>query len=909
MTPRIPIRTAICLVLLFCWLGTATQEAISQDTQAQLVDASSTSASVSSSSATEAPARRRVQAGRLDESISVDGRLDDPAWQQAPTIEDFKQRDPDEGHEPTERTVVRVLFDNEALYVGARMYDATPDSIVARLGRRDAQLESDAFGFFVDPYLDRRTGYYFAINAAGTLMDGVLMNDDWDDDSWDGIWQGKATIDDEGWTAELRIPYSQLRFHEKEIYTWGVNFRRDIARKNERIFLEYTPRNESGFVSRFPDLVGIEQIRPPRQLEVTPYVTAQADYRQAITGDPFNSGSQYTPGFGADFKAGLTSNLTLNATVNPDFGQVEVDPAVVNLSDFETFFPERRPFFIEGASIFSFGRGGANNNWGFNWGNPNFFYSRRIGRSPQGSLPDHDYADRPTNTRILGAAKLTGKVQNWNVGTVQSFTASEKARLQREDIQFNAEVEPFAYYGVFRAQNEIQEGRHALGFISTAAVRDFRDDRLRDEINSHAYTFGVDGWTFLDKDKTWVVTGWMGGSHVRGTTERMIRLQRSSQHYFQRPDASHIRVDSSATSLSGMSGRVMLNKQRGNFTTNAAFGFVTPSFNVNDLGFQRRGDVLNGHVVASYQWTEPKGIYRRMRVNTALFRSADFEGNTTWTGLFGNGFILFKNYYAIYAGGAYNPETVNTRRTRGGPLTLNPPGWEVFTGVETDSRKPVVFELSGFSYRSGAGNDANISLEVEWKPAGNVSLSLEPQYGISQQMAQWVGSFEDPTATATYGRRYVFAELDQKTVSANIRLNWTFTPELSFQLFAQPLISAGDYSRYKELARPKSFDFIVYGEDNGSTIDENTLVADPDGSGALPPLELYDPSFNVKALRGTAVFRWEYRPGSTLYLVWTQSRDHFDNDGTFRFGRSVNRLFDAKPENIFMLKLTYWLSR
>jgi len=857
----------------------------------------------------EAP-RRRVQTVRRQQAVIIDGRLDEAAWQQAPVIDGFMQREPVEGAAPTERTVVRVLYDDEAIYVGARMFDAAPDSIIARLGRRDSQLDSDAFGFFIDPYLDRRSGFYFAVNAAGTLMDGVLLNDDWDDDSWDGVWQGRVSRDDEGWTAELRIPHSQLRFHRQDRYTWGVNFRRDIARKNEQQFLVYTPRSESGFVSRFVDLVGVEQIRPPRQLEVTPYVTTQAAFTDAADGDPFNDGSTYTPDVGADFKVGVTSNLTLNATVNPDFGQVEVDPAVVNLSDFETFFPEKRPFFIEGASIFNFGYGGSNNNWGFNWGNPDFFYSRRIGRVPQGSLPDYDYADTPDGTRILGATKLTGKVgSGWNIGTVQAVTARGMAELERDGDRFEAEVEPATYYGVARGQREFHEGRQALGFIATSTVRDFKESRLRAEINSAAYTFGVDGWTFLDRDKTWVVTGWLGASHVRGTEARMLSLQESSLHYFQRPDAGHVHVDSSATSLTGLGGRVMLNKQRGRFFMNAALGFISPSFDANDLGFMFRTDVINGHVVAGYSWPEPRSFYRRINVNAAVFRSLDFDGNTIWTGVFANGFLTLKNYYSVFMNTAYNPETVNNRRTRGGPLTKNPPGFQLGGGVESDSRKPWVFQVFGFTYRTASGSSADLEVGVEWKPAANVSLSAGPGISWNQEKAQWINAFDDPTATATFGRRYVFGELDQTTFSANIRLNWTFTPLLSLQLFAQPLISAGDYTRFKELAQPKSYAFNVYGEDNTSTFDPATFIADPDGDGPAAPIEVGNPDFNFKSLRGTAVLRWEFRPGSTLYLVWTQTRDQSDENGQFRFGPSFGRLLDARADNIFMLKLTYWLSR
>lgn len=850
-----------------------------------------------------------VQAARRTAAVSIDGVLDEAAWVQAPAIRAFRQRDPVQGAAPSEQTVVYVLYDDEALYVGARLYDTAPDSIVARLGRRDAQLNADRFGFFVDPYNDGRSGYYFGINAAGTLYDGVLMNDDWSDETWDGVWQARARIDEEGWVAEMRIPYSQLRFHTQERYTWGINFARDIARRNEEDYLVYTPRNESGFVSRFVDLVGIRDIHPPRQIEVLPYVTARARYTDHEAGDPFNDGSRYTPGLGADVRVGLTTNLFLNATVNPDFGQVEVDPAVVNLSDIETFFPEKRPFFIDGATIFDFGRGGATSNWGFNWGDPDFFYSRRIGRAPQGSTPEATYAERPDGTRILGAAKVTGKVgEGWNVGMVHALTARESASLMQEGRRLEAEVEPGTYYGILRGQREFVGGRRALGFISTATVRDFATARLRDEINGSAYTAGLDGWTFLDRERTWVVTGWAGLSHVQGSRARITALQEGALHYFQRPDAGHVRVDSNATALTGMAGRVMLNKERGHFYLNTALGFVTPSFDVNDLGFQWRTDVINGHLAGGYQWTEPTAFYRRINLNAAIFRSLDFEGNTTWAGVWARTYVQFLNYYAVNLGFALNPQTTNTRRTRGGPETINPPGGEFFGYASTDSRRAWVFGLSGFAYLTEAGNTVSVETDVEWKPAANVALTWSPGVRWEHEAAQWVGAFDDATAAATFGRRYVFADLDQMTLSSSLRLNWTFSPALSFQLFAQPLFSVGDYDRFKELARPNSFDFVVYGE-GASTFDPLAYEVDPDGTGPAPSFSFDNPDFNFKSLRGTAVLRWEYRPGSTLYLVWTQRRSDSETTGSFRFDDALDRLWGAYPDNVFMVKLNYWLSR
>jgi hypothetical protein len=577
-----------------------------------------------------------IFAKKTNQPIVIDGKLTEQVWASNIGFNNFIQRDPVEGVSPTEKTEIKIAYDENSLYLAAKMYDTSPDSILARLTRRDEWVDCDNIVLGLDPYNDKRSGYYFGINAAGTQLDGVFYNDTWDDDSWDGVWEGKINKDNDGWTAEMKIPFSQMRFNRSETMVWGINFRRVIARKNEYDFLVFIPKKESGFVSHFASLNGLENISGGRKVEILPYVTGRAEYLQHEDGDPFNNGSNYIPGVGADLKMGVGSNLNLNATVNPDFGQVEIDPAVINLSDVETFFEEKRPFFIEGSTIFNFGYGGAQNYWGFNWSGPDFFYSRRIGRQPQGSIPDEaDYADFPTGTHIIAAGKLTGKLaDSWNVGTIQNVTKREYAKISSNGVRSETEIEPLSYYGIFRGQNEFADGQQGLGFISTIALRDFKDDRLRNEINKSALTFGLDGWTFLDSSKTWVLAGWTGVSSVSGNQQRMIDLQESSRHYFQRPDASHVNVDSNRTSLTGYAGRIVLNKQRGNFFVNTAFGFINPAFDVNDLGFLYRADLINWHAGAGYYWSDPTNIYRYLETGAAVFQNYDFGGTKTWEGIY-----------------------------------------------------------------------------------------------------------------------------------------------------------------------------------------------------------------------------------------------------------------------------------
>jgi len=851
-------------------------------------------------------AQRTIDGARAHTPIVVDGALTEAVWDREGAGE-FRQFEPNPGAPATERTEVWVAYDDDALYVGARLYDTEPVSISRNFGRRDALLESDWFWVGVDAYLDRRSGSFFAINPAGAIRDGVLYNDTESDDSWDGIWDRAARIDDRGWTVEIMIPYSQLRFDKKPDHTWGINFRRTILRKGEEDQFTLMPRDQEGYVSRFATLTGLTGIAPPDRIEVVPYVVAGGRFLQQEPGNPFVTGHDPFGAAGADLRLGIGSSLTFDATINPDFGQVEVDPANVNLSAFETYYQEKRPFFVEGSGLFAFGAGGG----GYGWFNPTFFYTRRIGRPPQARPERHGFADIPDRTTIIGAAKLTGRLgEGWSVGGLSAVTAREFADIDSSGVRSSDEVEPLSSYSVLRSTAEFNGGRQGMGFLATGVVRDLENDRLRSSLNSSALSAALDGWTFLDERRSWALAGWGGITRVAGTRERIVAQQMSSSRYYQRPDAEHLSIDTAATALNGWAGRLLLSKRSGNIRLSAGLGAISPGFEANDLGFSGRADYVNGHMALEYNWYEPDGLFRQKGVSGHAYQSYDF-GATPLNAAYGVGFVgEFENFWGFDLSIDYTPLTYDTRSTRGGPMIDGPAGWFGNFSLHSDGRLP----LQGVAYGGGSTSpddiwNVYIGGTLVWRPADQLRVSVGPNVSRDFARAQFIGAFPDSLATATYGSRYVFSDLLQNTVSADIRIDWAFTPELSLQVYAQPFLASGSFTSFKELSRPKSYEFLVFGT-GGSTIvrDGSTVIADPDGEAEAKPVAFYHPDFNVKSLRGTAVLRWEYRPGSTIYLVWTHNRANYDDPGTMRVDRDLSSLLSAPGDNVLLLKASFWLN-
>jgi Domain of unknown function (DUF5916)/Carbohydrate family 9 binding domain-like len=859
-----------------------------------------------------------MRATRAPSSINIDGKLNEPAWAAAVPSGDFTQSYPNVGAKATDPTEVRILYDDDALYVGVRMFDAHPDSIAAQLARRDASgIYSDWLHVMVDSYRDRRTSFRFSVNPRGVQKDVLEFDDNKGEDlNWDAVWQVATAIDSLGWTAEYRIPFSQLRFGgmpKGAERLWGIQIMRDVARRNERDSWSPWKLTDPGFVSLEGDLAGILDIPTPRRLEVMPYVSAKLTRAPGDPANPFYRANDMKPSTGVDLKYGLPSGLTLTATANPDFGQVEVDPAVVNLSAYETFFPEKRPFFVEGANIFNIG----SINGGPSYGNQQIFYSRRIGRPPQ-RFADGQFVDAPNATTILGAGKLTGKVGAWTVGLLNALTGEEKARvIDRSNVESTTPVEPLTNYFVGRVKRDFRAGNTIIGLGGTAVNRDLSDTAFKNLLRANADVGSLD-FEHRWANRQWTLMGALSRSLIEGSTAVIQSAQRSSARYYQRPDADYLSLDPAATSLSGYSTKLGLVKS-GTWSFSATAKDISPGFEVNDLGFMGRVDYRNIGSGASYNNYQPGKLLRSYSLFAGTNHAWNHGGDKIWTSFFNQVTFNFTNLWSLYAGGEYDPSRIDDRLTRGGPLGRQPTQWGGWAQITTDQRRSVSYNVNADYYGDEAhGYAKDVMFGVDIRPSSSVHVILTPALSLYHNTIQFVRGTTDALATTTYGRRYVFSNLFQTTLSATTRVEWTLTPLLSFQLYAQPFASAGRFNGFKELATPGTQQYAVYGRDNGSTItpvpDPTTgkvlsYAVDPDGAGVAPAFSISNPDFRTHSLRGNAVVRWEYRPGSALFFVWQQQREDFlPFEGDFRTSRETRGIF-GRPSNVFLVKATYWFAR
>jgi hypothetical protein len=848
-----------------------------------------------------------LTATRVDARPVIDGRIVEPQWAGAAVATDFTQREPNPGRAAAQRTEARVLYDDEALYVALRMFDAAPDSIVAQLGRRDNEVYSDWAYVGLDSYFDRRTGFIFGINPRGVMMDLLIHNDTEEDPSWDAVWEGAAQRDDAGWSAEFRIPFSQLRFSTErggDERLWGVNFMRRVARSNETSFWAPTLPSDARMVSLFGELRGLHDLSPPRRLELMPYAVASATRAPGEAGDPFHRATDPFAGVGADVKAGLGSNLTLTATVNPDFGQVEADPSVFNLTASETFFSERRPFFVEGVDIFRFGIGLGDGDLG----NESLFYSRRIGRTPQGSVGG-DYTSRPDLTTILGAAKLSGKTADgWSVGVLNALTGSEMGRSWSEGVERATPVEPLTNYSVARVIRDFRDGQSAVGVIATATNRALPASGELDWLRGSAYTGGIDGRHRFG-DNRYQVRASLVGSRVAGTAEAIDRVQRSSVHYFHRPDLSHVTYDPTRTSLSGYAAKAELFKLQGNVRF-ALFGMaISSGFEANDLGFQTNADMAVTGYWLGYQNFDAGRWFRSWNVGTNGWGGVNFGGDRLALGGNVNGGFQLNSFWGANAGINWDLPSHATTLLRGGPSFLTPGSWNSWWNVYTDRRKPVrgSFNMNVARVPASGGRRMGFSPSLTVRPSNNAEFSLGPSISWNRNPIQYVGR-----RTANGRDHWVLGTVDQTTVAMTARVNFTVSPTLSLQVYAQPFVTAGAYEAFKLVrdARADRFD------DRVTVLSGSMIRTAPDGEGrrhwvdadgnGTEDFSFRDPGFNFRQLRSNAVLRWEYRPGSALFLVWSQGRTDFEEDRPFDLGSDIGALRSAAGTNVLLLKVSYW---
>lgn len=841
------------------------------------------------------------------EAPTIDGRLNDAAWKQVNWGGgDFRQINPDKGKPASMQTKFKILYDDKNLYVGVRCLDSDPQKIVRRMSRRDT-FEGDMVEINIDSYYDKRTAFSFTASVSGVKGDEYVSNngDNWDE-SWDPIWYLQTSIDEEGWIAEFRIPLSQLRFTNKEELVWGLQITRIFFRNQEKSLWQYISPEAAGWVHLFGEMNGIRGIKPQKQLEIQPFIVAQAENFQKEEGNPYRTGKDTGTNFGLDAKLGITSDITLDLTINPDFGQVEADPSQVNLSAFELFFQERRPFFLEGNNILDFGVGQVTNN--------NLFYSRRIGRRPQAEVstdPDNDddgvneYVKPYKNSTILAAAKITGKnKKGFSWGVLESITEKEFAEIDSAGSRRRQAIEPFTNYFVSRVQQDINKGNTVIGGMFTATNRK-NDHGVFNTLHDAAYTGGVD---FLHhwKDRTYYFSSRTTFSYVKGSKEAITRSQLSSLRYFQRPDNDHKNYDPNLTSLTGTGGQLLIGKKSGKIVADLGLVWQSPEFELNDIGFLSQTDDITQWFWMQYRIQEPKGITRYQRYNINQWRSYDFGKKNTGAGYNMNAHTQFKNFWNMGGGITWQELSVSNADLRGGPALRYPGSLSYWLYFNTDQRKKVSAEFYAELERGfeGYSRRDDYNLDITLNPVNALNITLSTSVSRNRNQLQWVDYTNEDGKD-----HYIVGEIDQAIARVSMRFTYMFTPNLSLQYWGQPFGTSGKYRNFKTITNADADEYLeryypLTG--NGIFLQEDWYHIDEDGNG-LRDYGFQKPDFNFGQFRSNMVLRWEYIPGSTLFLVWTRERNgaFYDNEpGYSRYAFD----FPEKAYNIFLVKFTYRLA-
>jgi Domain of unknown function (DUF5916)/Carbohydrate family 9 binding domain-like len=855
--------------------------------------------------------KKKYTTKKRTEAIKLDGLLDEAAWDAVDWGGDFIQFEPNEGKAPSVQTQFKILFDDKFLYLAYRCFDPHPDSIVKRMGRRD-EFPGDLLEINLDTYHDLRTAFSFTLSVSGVRSDEFCSSNgsNWDA-SWNPIWFAKTNIDDKGWTAEVKIPLSQLRFGNETDKVWGLQLIRRLFRKEERSVWQLVPQSSGVWVSGFGELHGLHGIPSQKQVEIAPYIIAQTSKFKKEEGNPFATGSASKISGGMDGKVAVTSDLILDFTVNPDFGQVEADPSQVRIDGFQSFFEEKRPFFIESRNIFDYQLTGSEA--GGEYDSDLLFYSRRIGSSPHGSpsLDSGEHADVPQNTSILGAAKFSGKTKDGlSIGILESITQREKATIDRFGKRRDELVEPLTSYFVGRLQKDRDSGNTVLGGIFTGVNR---ETGLDYKLHKSAYSGGFDFLHFW-KNKTWVVRGNVVFSHVQGSKEAIFNTQTSFEHLFQRPNATEFRLDNTRTSLTGTGGTIRFGKIAGNrsasgrvfkFETGATFR--SPELELNDIGFMLTADEINHFTWVSLQWQKPVSVFRRARVNYNHWLRWDFGGKFLYDAFNVNGHANFKNNWETGTGFTINPYEMSNNALRGGSAMLRPPGMGQFGYLRSDSRKKVMASLN-FFYARGFSNTVkfnNINLDVRVQPINALNFSISAGYdNMWRKQDQYVTETNFKSSSRT-----IVSEVTQNTLNFRARLNYNITPDLTLQYYAQPFVTRPLYKNFAYITEPlnptyenrfRPYAANEIREENGYyLVDENH-----DGAADY---SFRKPDFNFVQFRSNLVLRWEYLAGSEIFLVWSQgATPDVAGDINTPLSKSLfDNAFGQESRNIWLVKMTY----
>lgn len=864
---------------------------------------------------TDTIARKKYFTKPLSGEINLDGIPSEEAWNTVEWGGDFIQYMPAEGKAPTFPSQFKILYDEKYLYVAYRCFDSSPDSIIRRMSRRD-EFPGDWMEINIDSYHDLRTAFSFTLSVSGVRGDEFVSNDgnNWDS-NWNPIWWGKTAIDEKGWTAEVKIPFSQLRYGAEKEKVWGIQVHRRLFRKEERSTWQHIPQNSGVWVSRFGELHGLKNIPLHRQVEIAPYVTAQLDKYKKEEGNPFAKGLDGKLSAGLDGKYAVTNDLILDFTINPDFGQVEADPSQVRIDGFQNFFQERRPFFIESRNIFDYRLTGSAA--GGDYDSDLLFYSRRIGSSPHGypSLANGEYADYPQNTSILGAAKFSGKTRKgWSIGVLESVTQREMATIDKGGARRKELVEPLTNYFVGRLQKDIKAGNSVIGGMVTAVNR---EAGLNDLLHRGAYSGGLD---FLHqwKNRTWYLRGNVVFSHVQGSKEAILNTQTSFEHLFQRPNATEVSVDPTRTSLSGMGGTLRLGKSGGKsgrlgqiFRFETGVTVRSPGLELNDIGFMLTSNEINHFTWAGLHFQRSFSAFRSLRINYNHWSRWDYSGQFLFQAFNTNAHAQFLNNWQVGTGYTFNPYDVSNNALRGASSLKRPTGSGANLYVVSDTRKKLYASLegSGFWGSNKEMGDRTISGSLTLQPIDALRVSLSGSYSYYfRKQDQFVSNVGFNNTL-----RSIVGEVKQKTVRFTGRVSFNLTPDLTLQYYGQPYITRPLYGNFAFVSNPlaKQYNdrFTLY-TPNQIKADNGSFLVDENGDG-LTDYSFSKPDFNFVQFRSNLVMRWEYKPGSEFYLVWSQSNtaDAFNELDTPVFKSLVDNAFADQARNIFLVKCTYRLVR